>query len=247
MQIHNSPIYYPQNHATRPKENPLSTEKATEGFSDTTDKRSISAEKNETNHRKSESSTHEGKYQSPTQLKDSDLEIIETLKKRDREVRTHEAAHLAAAGQHATSGIKLDYQRGPDGKNYAVGGEVSIDTSEVPNDPEATLKKAQQIQAAALAPAEPSNQDRQVAASAAKMATKARSEISGKQQEELRENGPTEKPDKEEDNTIENSEISKEANSRDVYTNNAIRAYEDTEATKSTSTTHHSSGVFLTA
>jgi hypothetical protein len=55
-----------------------------------------------------------------------------------------------------------------------VGGEVSIDSSPVANDPQATLTKAQQIQAAALAPANPSAQDRAVAASAARMAIEAR-------------------------------------------------------------------------
>jgi len=61
---------------------------------------------------------------------------------------------------------------------YAVGGEVSIDTSKVSGDPVATLQKAQQIQAAALAPVQPSSQDRNVAARAAQMAVEARAEIS---------------------------------------------------------------------
>lgn len=102
---------------------------------------------------------------------------IERLKARDREVRAHEAAHLAAAGGHATSGAKFEYERGPDGVNYAVGGEVSIDTSAVAGDPQATLQKAQQVQRAALAPADPSGQDRQVAAQAAAMAAQARAEL----------------------------------------------------------------------
>jgi len=108
---------------------------------------------------------------------------IEKLKARDREVRAHEAAHLAAAGGHARSGASFSYQRGPDGVLYAVGGEVSIDTSPVPGDPQATLAKALQVQRAALAPADPSAQDRQVAAQAAAMAIQARRELAAPQEE----------------------------------------------------------------
>ena len=113
-----------------------------------------------------------------TELSPEDLRTVQELKQRDREVRAHEAAHLAAAGRYATSGASFEYARGPDGRNYAVGGEVGIDTSPVPNDPQATIRKAQQIQAAAQAPANPSSTDRQVAASAAQMESKARQELS---------------------------------------------------------------------
>lgn len=91
---------------------------------------------------------------------------VETLKQRDREVRAHELAHLSAAGQYAQGGASFEYQRGPDGQRYAVGGEVSIDTASVAGDPEATIRKLQAVQRAALAPAEPSGQDRSVAAQA---------------------------------------------------------------------------------
>ena len=47
---------------------------------------------------------------------------------------------------------------------YATTGEVSVDTSAIPNDPEASIEKMRTVIAAALAPAEPSSQDRQVAA-----------------------------------------------------------------------------------
>ncbi len=115
-----------------------------------------------------------------TESKQADAEyqqVIAQLKSRDREVRAHEAAHLAAAGQHARGGASYSYQTGPDGRQYAIGGEVSIDTSAIPNDPEATLAKAQQIQRAALAPAEPSAQDIAVAGQASQMAIQARKEI----------------------------------------------------------------------
>lgn len=99
------------------------------------------------------------------------------LKARDQQVRAHEAAHLAAAGGLARGGASYTYQRGPDGGVYAVGGEVSIDTSPVPGNPAATLAKAQQIQAAAMAPADPSSQDRSVAAAASAMAARAQRDL----------------------------------------------------------------------
>jgi hypothetical protein len=103
---------------------------------------------------------------------------VKTLQAKDREVRAHEAAHQAAAGGLVTQGASFTYQRGADGSLYAIGGKVNIDTSSVPNDPAATLRKAETIIRAALAPAHPSGQDRQVATQAAKMAAAARSELS---------------------------------------------------------------------
>lgn len=103
--------------------------------------------------------------------------VLAELRARDRQVRAHEAAHLAAAGGLARGGATYTYERGPDGRPYAIGGEVSIDTSAISGDPRATLAKAQQIQAAALAPADPSPQDRSVAAAAAAMAAQAQQEL----------------------------------------------------------------------
>jgi len=119
-------------------------------------------------------------------LSDNELRQIEQLASRDREVRAHEQAHLSAAGSRATSGASFTYTDGPDGKRYATGGEVSIDTSPVRGDPEATLRAAELIQRAALAPASPSAQDRQVAAAANAMAQVATVELSQLQAEEAR-------------------------------------------------------------
>jgi hypothetical protein len=101
---------------------------------------------------------------------------IQELAARDREVRAHEQAHAAVAGQYASSPT-YSFVRGPDGVSYAVGGEVSIDTSPIPGDPEATLRKAQQLRRAANAPADPSSQDANVAAQAAQMEQQARAEL----------------------------------------------------------------------
>lgn len=108
---------------------------------------------------------------------------IQKLKDRDREVRNHEQAHLSAAGGIAISGASFTFAVGPDGQRYAVGGEVSIDTSAVANNPEATLRKAETIRRAALAPAQPSAQDHSVASKAAAMARKASIEMLRSQQE----------------------------------------------------------------
>jgi hypothetical protein len=110
---------------------------------------------------------------------------IRELQTRDREVRAHEAAHAAAGGAFAGSPT-YTFERGPDGQTYAVGGEVSIDVSAIPGDPQATLQKAQQVRAAALAPAEPSAQDMKVAQRAQSMAAEARMEISAEMAEELK-------------------------------------------------------------
>lgn len=101
---------------------------------------------------------------------------IRELAARDREVRSHEQAHAAVGGKYAGSPV-YEFVRGPDGVSYAVGGEVSIDTSPIPGDPEATIAKAQQIRRAANAPAEPSSQDRRVAAEASLMEADARAEL----------------------------------------------------------------------
>lgn len=103
-------------------------------------------------------------------------EQIQELAARDREVRAHEQAHAAVAGQYGSSPT-YSFVRGPDGVSYAVGGEVKIDTSPIPGDPEATLRKAQLLRRAANAPAEPSSQDASVAAQAAQMELQARAEL----------------------------------------------------------------------
>lgn len=117
------------------------------------------------------------------ELSAEESQQLEKLKARDREVRAHELAHLAAAGSLATSGASFTYQRGPDGASYAIGGEVQIDTSSGRN-PEETIRKAQIIRAAAQAPAEPSGQDRSVAAKASQMEAKARAELATADEEE---------------------------------------------------------------
>ncbi|HRF11552.1 MAG TPA: putative metalloprotease CJM1_0395 family protein [Candidatus Accumulibacter phosphatis] len=110
--------------------------------------------------------------QGPGQLSEADQQRLRALQQRDREVRAHEMAHVAAGGSLIRSGASFTYESGPDGQRYAIGGEVGIDTSPG-RTPAETLAKADQIRAAALAPADPSGQDRQVAAMATRMAMQA--------------------------------------------------------------------------
>ncbi len=116
------------------------------------------------------------------ELTSDEQRMIAELKQRDREVKAHEQAHRAAGGRYVTGG-SYTYQTGPDGHRYAIGGEVSIDAS-AGRTPEETLRKAEQIRRAALAPAEPSPQDHRVAGAATQMAVQARAEISAQRQNE---------------------------------------------------------------
>lgn len=108
---------------------------------------------------------------------------IEQLKAIDRKVRAHEQAHIAAGGELVEGGPSYTYQSGPDRQRYAVAGEVSIDTSQG-RTPEETIPKAERIRQAALAPADPSAQDRQVASFATRMEMEARMELAQKAAEE---------------------------------------------------------------
>jgi hypothetical protein len=110
---------------------------------------------------------------------------LSQLKARDAEVRAHEAAHVAAGGRYVTGGASYSYQKGPDGGQYAVGGEVGIDSSPVPGKPEETVQKMRTVRAAALAPSQPSGADLAVAAAAAQAEAQAMAEIAQAQAEEL--------------------------------------------------------------
>lgn len=109
-------------------------------------------------------------------LSEAERRMIDDLKKRDRAVRAHEQAHMAAGGTLVRGGPTYQYQTAPDGQRYAVGGEVSIGSAGGKT-PEETIARAQAIKAAALAPSDPSGADRAVAAKAAGMEAQARREL----------------------------------------------------------------------
>ncbi|MFD2229251.1 putative metalloprotease CJM1_0395 family protein [Alkalimarinus sediminis] len=119
-----------------------------------------------------------------TGLSPEEREIVGELAARDREVRTHEQQHQSVGGQYAGA-ASFSYQTGPDGVQYAVGGEVSIDISPVPNNPQATIDKMRTVKNAALAPAEPSAQDRSVASSANRIMMQAQAELASERAEEF--------------------------------------------------------------
>jgi hypothetical protein len=103
-----------------------------------------------------------------------DQQRIQDLRERDAAVKAHEQAHLTVAGQYAIGQPTYKFVIGPDGQQYAVGGEVRLDTSVVADDADATIRKMEQIKAAALAPSDPSGQDYAVASQATAQAVAVR-------------------------------------------------------------------------
>ncbi len=116
------------------------------------------------------------------ELTPEELRIVAELQQIDRAVRAHEQAHLQAGHGVVTSGANYTYTYGPDGRQYAVGGEVGIDTSAEPK-PEANIDKGIRIQAAALAPIDPSQQDYSVATVGSRLEAQGRSDLTTQQAE----------------------------------------------------------------
>lgn len=117
-----------------------------------------------------------------TPLAPEEIQQLEQLKQTDREVRQHEMAHQTVGAPY-TGGATYEYEVGPDGKRYAVAGEVSIDYGPVPGNPQATVEKMQTVIASALAPADPSPKDLQVAAQARQYLLEAKLEAAREQSE----------------------------------------------------------------
>jgi len=109
--------------------------------------------------------------------------LVNELSARDAEVKRHEAAHQAA-GSGMTGAASYTYQQGPDGKMYAIGGEVSISMQSGAT-PEETIANARQVATAAMAASNPSPQDFAVASSARIMEMKAQQQLTQKQQEQV--------------------------------------------------------------
>jgi hypothetical protein len=111
------------------------------------------------------------------ELSDAEEREVKALKEIDARVKAHEQAHIAAGGSLVRGGASFTYKKGPDGRDYAVAGEVKIDASPDPNNPEATIRKMQQVKRAALAPVDPSPQDRKVAIEATQIENQAFMEL----------------------------------------------------------------------
>ncbi len=120
-----------------------------------------------------------------SELTEKEKALVEQLKKIDAEVREHEQSHKAAAGSYANGSAIYKYKVGPDGRRYAIAGEVHIDTSPIRGNPEATIAKMRRIRQAASAPAEPSTQDSRVAAQALRAMQAAEKELAAKRASEL--------------------------------------------------------------
>lgn len=133
-----------------------------------------------------------------TPMAPEEIQYLEQLKQTDRAVRQHEMAHQIAGGAY-TGGASYEYEVGPDGKRYAVAGEVPIDYGPVPGDPQATVEKMQTVIAAALAPADPSPKDLQVAAQARQYLLEAKLEAAMEQSEmnQARDSGAATSPPEE--------------------------------------------------
>lgn len=116
-------------------------------------------------------------------LNEAEEKQVQELAKRDREVRAHEQAHARVGGAYAGA-PSYTFQQGPDGKRYAVGGEVQIDTSKEKT-PQETIRKMQIVIRAALAPAEPSSQDLKVAQLARSQLSEAQAEARQEKADEL--------------------------------------------------------------
>lgn len=89
--------------------------------------------------------------------------VIDKLEDRDSEVKMHEQIH--ASGTNTSAPINYNYQVGPDGKLYAIGGSVRIDTS-MPSDPKEAEIKMDQIQSAVSSVGSLSGADANIAQSA---------------------------------------------------------------------------------
>ncbi|MFT5584964.1 MAG: hypothetical protein ACI9VR_002552 [Cognaticolwellia sp.] len=122
--------------------------------------------------KESSAQEEEGEGGSLDGLNSEEKAQVTAMAARDAEVRAHEQAHKAVGGA-LTGSISYSTEKGPDGNDYAIGGHVPIDSSPGAT-PEETVQKAARIQAAALAPADPSPADKSVAAGAAQMGSQAR-------------------------------------------------------------------------
>ncbi len=122
---------------------------------------------------------------SKDELTPDEERLVAKLEARDAEVKAHEAAHQS--GGASTGGATYTYQQGPDGRMYAIGGEVSV-SFQTGSTPQETIANAQAVIASALAPADPSAQDMAVASSAMVMMMKARQQLAHESQEQMRGN-----------------------------------------------------------
>jgi hypothetical protein len=110
--------------------------------------------------------------QAEHELSEDEQRMVDELRLSDQRVRAHEQAHAAAGAYN----VRYDYQTGPDGKQYAVGGSANIDINVSSSDPDGKIQEASKMRAAALAPSDPSSEDMAVAAKASRIEMEAHAE-----------------------------------------------------------------------
>lgn len=147
---------------------------------DTSDKtKNINNQENYSDDKNSIKDKEDKKTVNGKELTKEEQEEVEELKDREEEVKTHENAHKTAGGQYAAA-PSYKYKTGPDGKRYINDGSVNIDVSEEKT-PQKTIEKMKTVIKAANAPAEPSSEDKQVAAQAQQTLNKAQKELQKEQ------------------------------------------------------------------
>ena len=174
------------------------------------DQREGNSENSESADQEAEQEASQQETEQEEQQLEQEQQQIKELKARDTEVRVHEQAHASVGGQYAGS-PSYEYQRGPDSTNYAVGGEVQIDVSEIPDDPQATIDKMQTVRA----PAEPSSADRAIAADATQKMAAAQAELSAPKEEQTEESEQSTKLSSNETSTAESQSDTNTEQSRD--------------------------------
>lgn len=89
--------------------------------------------------------------------------VIRELERIDRDVREHEMQHYYA-GQPFATFPEYFQVTAPNGRPYAISGITRMDASEIAGDRDATILKLETLLRAALAPPEPSEEDKRIAA-----------------------------------------------------------------------------------
>lgn len=116
------------------------------------------------------------------ELSKAQKQQVEDLQARDTEVRAHETAHQSSGA--STGAASFSYQKGPDGRMYAIGGEVGVSFKEG-STPQESIQNARAVIAAAMAPANPSPQDYSVASSAKIMEMKAMQQLANESRDAI--------------------------------------------------------------
>lgn len=162
------------------------------------------------------------------EFSDAEKQQITDLKNRDAEVKAHEQAHIAAASGISASAPSYEYEPGPDGKRYAVGGEVNISFTES-GDPASDIQKAQAMKAAALAPAQPSSQDLSVARNADRMIAGYQEDIANQKTEETNDEEEAKTLNTTETETVEKTDNVNDANTKGTINNEPKTVLGDTK------------------